>query len=158
KSRGLPYSSFTPGDPNQRPLDLGRWRAAVAICYEDAFGAQLIRMLPEANLLIEVSDDAWFGDSIALPQHLQIARMRAIETGRVMLRATNTGITAIIGPDGQVRQRLPINQVGVLTASATPFAGATPYALAGNLPLVFALLAILFAATIAAIYRPEKDK
>lgn len=158
KSRGLPYSSFTPGDPDQAPLDLGRWRAAVAICYEDAFGAQLIRMLPAANVLIEVSDDAWFGDSIALPQHLQIARMRAIEAGRFMLRATNTGITAIIGPDGAVRQRLPIDQVGVLTGNIRPYAGATPYVLAGDLPLVFALLAMLFAATIAGLYNARRDK
>jgi apolipoprotein N-acyltransferase len=157
KYMNLPYSSYAPGAGNQVPLTMGRWQAAGTICYEDVFGNQLARMLPQANFLIEASDDAWFGDSIALPQHLQIARERAIESGRYMLRATNTGITSIIDPRGAVLERLPIDQAGVLTAKVTPFAGATPYALAGNLPVVLALLAILFAVTIAAVYSNRPD-
>ncbi|HET7307720.1 MAG TPA: apolipoprotein N-acyltransferase [Gammaproteobacteria bacterium] len=159
KYMNLPYSSYAPGSTDQAPVDLGRWKAAISICYEDAFGAQLIRMLPTANLLINVSDDAWFGDSIALPQHLQIVRMRALEAGRFAVRATNTGISAIVGPHGQVLKRLPIDTVGVLTGKVRPYGGATPYALAGgNLPLVFALLAILFGATIAAIQERRWQK
>ena len=82
-------------------------RVAVNVCYEDAYGAEIIRQLPEATLLVNVSNVAWFGDSLAPAQHLQIARMRALETGRVYLTAANTGITAAIWPDGSVRQRMP---------------------------------------------------
>ena len=74
----------------------------VSICYEAAFGEEIIRALPRAQILANVSNDAWFGDSLAPHQHLQIAQSRALETGRYMLRATNTGISAIIDPDGQV--------------------------------------------------------
>ncbi|HET6724989.1 MAG TPA: apolipoprotein N-acyltransferase [Gammaproteobacteria bacterium] len=158
KAMGLPYTSFTAGSSSQTPLDLGGFRAAVAICYEDAFGDQLMRMLPQANLMINVSDDAWFGDSIALPQHLQIARMRALEAGRVMLRATNTGITAIIGPHGQVRKRLPIDRIGVLSGKVRPYAGATPYALSGDWPLILALMGILVGGIMAAIFRRRRQR
>lgn len=161
KYMNLPYSSFAAGGANQPPLDLGKYKAAVSLCYEDLFGAQIIRMLPAANFLINLSDDAWFGDSIALPQHLEISRMRAVETGRVALRATNTGVTAVIGPHGKVLKRLPIDRVGVLEADVTPYAGATPYVTAGNLPLVFALSAILLGAIIAAVFRrgqKQKDR
>lgn len=158
KYMDLPYSSFAAGGANQPPLNLGKYKAAVSICYEDLFGAQIIRMLPAANFLINLSDDAWFGNSIALPQHLEISRMRALETGRFALRATNTGITAVIGPHGKVRKRLPIDRAGVLKSEVTPYAGATPYVTAGNLPLVFALSAMLLGAIIAAAYQNRQKQ
>ena len=77
------------------------------ICYEDAFGEEIIRQLPEATLLVNVSNVAWFGRSIAPQQHLQISQARALETGRYMLRATNTGMTAIIDERGRVVQAAP---------------------------------------------------
>src|SRR5690606_22673116 len=111
------------------------------ICYEDAFGEEIIRQLPEASLLVNVSNVAWLGDSLAPEQHLRIARMRALETGRYMLRATNTGITAIIDADGQVRERLPAFTVGALQGTAQGYQGATPYVQVGNaLPIGLALL------------------
>jgi apolipoprotein N-acyltransferase len=159
KHQNLPYKSFTPGKPRQKPFRLfDRYRAAVAICYEDVFGAQLLRMLPAANLIINVSDDAWFGDSIALPQHLQIARMRSLETGRMTLRATNTGITAFIDPHGRVTKRLPIDTAGALTGKARPYKGATPYVSAGDWPLVLALLAILLAGGMGRLYFHRRDR
>ena len=100
RGAGLPNQDTLAGDVNQQPLPFDDLFLAPTICYEDAYGAEQLGFLPQANMLINVSNDAWFGDSIAPHQHLQIARMRARETGRYMLRATNTGITAIIGADG----------------------------------------------------------
>ena len=95
-------------------------------------------------MLINLSNTAWFGDSLAQPQHLQIAQMRAIETGRTMLRATNTGMTAMISPNGLVTAALPSFTVAALTVSAQGYSGLTPYARWGNqLALVLAALACL---------------
>jgi len=125
-SLDLPYSSFTPGAADQPLLKAAGYPVGTSICYEDAFGDEIMRALPEAAFLVNVSNDGWFGRSIALPQHLEIARMRAIETGRWLLRATNTGVTAIVDDQGRVRARAPLNQVSVLDGSLTPLAGATP--------------------------------
>ncbi|MCG5536399.1 apolipoprotein N-acyltransferase [Ectothiorhodospira mobilis] len=116
-----------------------------SICYEDAFGAQTIRALPEARLLVNVTNDAWFGDSIAPHQHLEIARVRAVETGRPMLRATNTGVSAVIGHRGEVLARSPQFTTHILTARVQPRAGITPYARWGDGPVVVtaALAAVL---------------
>src|SRR5207237_6486023 len=88
-------------------LEVAGEHVAVNICYEDAFGDEIAAQLPEATLLVNVSNVAWFGDSLAPAQHLQIAQLRAIETARLHLTATNTGITAAIERDGRVRARLP---------------------------------------------------
>ncbi len=133
----IPLSDFSAGTVQQRPLALGRDHpilVAVNICYEDAFGEEIIRQLPEATLLANVSNVAWFGDSLAPDQHLQISQMRAMETGRYMLRATNSGVTAIIDEKGVVRSRLPKFTEGLLNGSAQAFAGATPFVRWGNGP------------------------
>lgn len=130
----IPLSDFSAGAPTQRPLQIAGERVALNICYEDAFGEEIIRQLPEATLLVNVSNVAWFGDSLAPEQHLRIARMRALETGRTMLRATNTGVTAIIDADGTVRKRLPAFTEGALLGSAQGRTGATPYVRFGNWP------------------------
>ncbi|MGH8596232.1 MAG: apolipoprotein N-acyltransferase, partial [Gammaproteobacteria bacterium] len=103
----IPMSSFARGPSLQAPLEYGALRIGVSICYEDAYAREVTKALPLANILVNVSDDAWFGRSIAPDQHLQIARMRAIETGRYLLRATNTGISAIIDHRGRVVARSP---------------------------------------------------
>jgi apolipoprotein N-acyltransferase len=141
----IPMGEFTRGADDPAPLAVAGTQVAVNICYEDAFGEEIIRQLPAANLLVNVSNVAWFGHSIAPDQHLQISRMRAIETGRPMLRATNTGVTAAIDADGKVIAALPQFIEAVLTARVQPRAGATPFIRAGNLPLlaiVFAMLAV----------------
>jgi len=140
--RNLPYSDYSAGDKDQAPLIAAGEKIAASICYEDVFGNQLRAMLPEATMLANVSNDAWFGESIAPDQHLQIARVRAIEAGRYLLRATNTGISAIIAPDGRVEATIPQFQRRVLTADAWPHTGATPYVLLGDRPIV--LLSALF--------------
>ncbi|MDR2451698.1 MAG: apolipoprotein N-acyltransferase [Candidatus Accumulibacter sp.] len=132
----IPMSGFTPGGERQAPFLVDGRRIAVNICYEDAFGEEIIRALPQAELLLNVSNMAWFGDSLAPAQHLQIARMRALETGRMVLSATNTGITAIIGADGIVRATLPSYTRAALTGQVTAHIGATPFARWGNGPAV----------------------
>ena len=108
----------------------------VSICYEDAYGNEVIDAFPEANLLVNVSNDAWFGDSLAPHQHLEIARLRALETRRYLLRATNTGISAVIDPKGKILGRSPQFETDVLTATITPLQGLTPFARWGNWPLI----------------------
>ena len=114
------------------------------------FGAEQLDFLPQSGLLVNVSNDAWFGDSVAAHQHLQMARMRSLETGRTMLRATNTGITAVIGPDGTVQSKLEQFEPGALRAVVYPHRGATPYIRFGNYPVVILCLAILAVAALLA--------
>jgi apolipoprotein N-acyltransferase len=128
----IPLSDFSRAEPYQRPLDVAGQRVAVNICYEDAFGEEIIRQLPEATLLANFTNDAWWGKSAASDQHLQIAQMRSQETGRYMLRATNTGVTAIIDDGGHVVGRVPQFVVAVLEGQAQGRKGSTPYALWGN--------------------------
>jgi apolipoprotein N-acyltransferase len=104
----------------------------VDICYEDAFGEDVIHALPKATLLVNVTNDAWYGDSFAANQHNQLSQMRALETGRMMLRATNTGVTSVIGVDGRVQAMLPQHEEGVLTAQVQGYVGSTPYVRWGN--------------------------
>ncbi|MDR2364883.1 MAG: apolipoprotein N-acyltransferase [Zoogloeaceae bacterium] len=128
----IPMASFSSAPVRQSPLVLGDQKVAINICFEDLFGHTLAAPLPEATLLVNMSNTAWFGRSLAQSQQLQIARMRALETGRVMLRATNTGMTAVITPDGVVQDVLPQFTIGVLTATVRGYAGVTPYILWGD--------------------------
>lgn len=123
---GAPMSDFDAGVASE-PLHAAGQPVGVSVCYEVAFGPEVAAALPASHLLINVSNDAWFGDSLAPHQHLQMARMRALETGRDMLRATNTGITAVIDHKGRIVARAPQFEVASLTAEATPRKGATPY-------------------------------
>ena len=128
----IPMSAFSRGPETQLPLAVAGQQVAINICYEDVFGEEIIRALPQAGILANLSNTAWFGRSLAQPQHLQIARMRAVETGRPMLRATNTGMTAVIGADGSLQAVLPPFTQGVLKAKVQAYQGMTPYALIGN--------------------------
>lgn len=141
----IPLSDFARGSTMQRPLQVGGQAVAMNICYEDVFGEEIIRQLPEASVLANVSNVAWFGDSLALWQHGQISQMRALESGRMMLRATNTGLTALIDQKGVMRAHLPPYREGVLQGTVTGYTGSTPYARWGNAPVLIiggALLAL----------------
>lgn len=118
---------------------------AMAICYEDAYGAEQLYAFPAASILINVSNDAWFGDSIAPHQHLEIARMRALEVGRYAVRSTNNGISAFIGPDGAVLERGPQFEYVSMTRDIPPLGGLTPYARFGNWPVISVCLLLLAA-------------
>ncbi|HYD33150.1 MAG TPA: apolipoprotein N-acyltransferase, partial [Methylophilaceae bacterium] len=89
----IPLTDLSRGRIDQQPLHVAGQRAAINICYEDVFGEEIIRQLPDATLLVNASNDAWYGESYAAHQHMQISQARALETGRMMLRATNTGAT-----------------------------------------------------------------
>jgi apolipoprotein N-acyltransferase len=138
---GLQYSDFSSGPDEQPPLMLDGHTLGISICFEDVFGRDIRRDLPQAGLLVNVTNDAWFEDSSAPHQHLQFARMRALEMGRSLLRVANTGISAVIGPDGRIRQASPQFAVDVLRAEVAPRSGLTPYARFGNAPLWFLSLA-----------------
>lgn len=147
ESMNLPYSSFTAGATRQPLLQVAGYPVAVSICYEDAFGNEIMQALPEAAFLVNVTNDAWFGDSIALPQHFEISRMRALEAGRYLLRDTNTGITAIVNPMGGIVRKLAEDKIGVLTAEVPPYRGSTPYVAVGNRVVVLVSILLLLAAS-----------
>jgi apolipoprotein N-acyltransferase len=132
----VPMSDFSRGRSERPLLVVGDRLAGVSICYEDAFPAEVSQALPEAEFLVNVSNDAWFGDSLAPHQHLEMARMRALENGRYLLRATNTGISAIIDQRGRVLGVIPAFVRGDFVAEVRPYAGATPYARLGNTPAI----------------------
>jgi len=151
----IPLSDFARGAVDQRPLAIGGQRVAANICYEDAFGEEIIRQLPAASVLVNVSNLAWFGDSLAPWQHAQMSQMRALETGRMMLRATNTGLTAIIDAKGRILASLPLFTAGSLAGEIQGYAGSTPYVRWGNAPVLvlWGLLGIVLLA-IALRQRP----
>ena len=132
----VPMSDFSRGSAERPLLAVGDRVAGVSICYEDAFPAEVSQALPEAEFLINVSNDAWFGDSLAPHQHLEMARMRALENGRYLLRATNTGISAIIDQHGRVLGTVPSFVRGDFATEVRPYVGATPYVRLGNAPAI----------------------
>ncbi len=140
----LPYTDLRSGVPDQPLLEVGGELVAVTICYEDVFGAEQLPFFPAASLIVNVSNDAWFGDSISADQHLQIARMRAAEVGRYVLRSTNTGISAVIDPYGRIVKRAPQFEPALLTDTVQGFTGSTPYVSWGNYPvIIFAFIVLV---------------
>ena len=138
----IPMSDLDRG--TGRPLlKVGDYWTGASICYEDAFGEEVIEALPEAAYLVNVSNDAWFGDSLAPWQHLELAQLRALETGRWMVRATNTGVSAIVDPRGRIAAISPQFERHVLSGQIEPRAGMTPYASWGNWPPVVVALLVL---------------
>jgi apolipoprotein N-acyltransferase len=136
----IPMSAFAAGPKRQLPLQVAGHEIAFNICYEDVFGEEIIRALPQAGILANLSNTAWFGRSLAQPQHLQIARMRSAETGRPMLRATNTGMTAIIDSRGNIVAALPPFETAALAGEVRAYQGSTPYGIWGNLAFLALLL------------------
>jgi apolipoprotein N-acyltransferase len=145
RAMAVPLSDFSRGAADQHTLAVAGQRVAPNICYEDIFAAETARDLPAATLLVNLSNVAWFGDSLAPGQHLQIARLRAIETGRMHLTTTNTGVTAAIGRDGQVLARLPQFVEGRLDVEVQGYTGVTPYARWHDWPALVAALVVLAA-------------
>jgi len=151
----MPIGDQDHGAAYQPPMQLAGQRIAVNICFEDLFGAEIIHAWHdpalEPTLLLNLSNLAWFDDSIALPQHLQISRMRALETGRPVLRATNTGATAIIDPRGKVVAQLPFNLIATLRGEVTGYQGTTPYVRYGDIPALTLAVMLLAAALVARV-------
>ncbi len=131
----VPMGEFAAGDSREPPLLHAAGRVlGVSICYEDAFSREVLQALPRAEVLVNLSNDAWFGDSLAPPQHLQIARLRALETGRPLLRATNSGISALIGHHGRILASAGLFEDRVVRGRVQPRQGLTPYAVTGPWP------------------------
>ena len=141
----LPMSGFSAGPARQPLLSAAGQKLATAICYEDIFGEELIESLPEATLLVNATNNAWYGDSFAPHQHLEMSRMRALETGRYMLRVTTNGVSALIDERGRILQRSKQFATQVISGDAIPHQGTTPYILLGNWPTVSFFSLILLA-------------
>lgn len=139
----IPMSDLASGGAQQPLLKLAGQKIAMNICYEDVFGEEIIESLPQATVLLNTSNDAWYGDTSAAIQHNQISQMRALETGRMMLRATNTGATSVIDQQGRIVQMLPQHEQGVLTAEVQGYLGATPYVRWGNAAVLVVLFIML---------------
>lgn len=138
----IPMAVFRPAATSQAPMTFTWGRAALNICYEDAFGHEIIRQLPDANVLVNLTNVAWFGRSIAADQHAQFSQMRALETARYMLRATNTGVTAIIDAQGRIVSQLPQFSRGALVGTFVPMTGRTPYLGWGDWPVLLGCLTL----------------
>jgi apolipoprotein N-acyltransferase len=139
----IPLADVSAGDAEQRLLEAAGYPLVASICYEDVLGQESRAGLPEAAYLVNVSNDAWFGNSIAAHQHFQMARMRALEGGRYLLRATNTGITALVSPMGKIINQAPQFQRVALTGEVTPMTGSTPYVRFGDGPVIVLLALVL---------------
>ena len=141
----IPLSDLSRGGTHQKPMLLKDQKIAVNICYEDVFGEEIIRQLPEATVLVNISNDAWYGQSYAADQHMQFSQARALETGRMVLRSTNTGATAMIDPHGYVLAHAPHDKQTTLNVTAQGYEGTTPYVLWGNWPfIIFSFSVIAF--------------
>lgn len=148
----IPLGNFTPGADRQKLLRAGGYPFSSSICYEDAFGEQSIRQLDEAAYLVNVTNDAWFGDSSQPHQHMQMAQMRALETGRYLVRVTNTGLSGFVTPDGKLFKQAPMFTTTTLTDKIVPMTGMTPYAYLGD-KAVLLMLAMLTAIVVIRDYR-----
>ncbi len=142
----IPMSDLSAGPTNQNLISVKDEKIGISICYEDAFGTEMRPQLPTATLLVNVSNDTWFGDSAAPAQHQEIAAMRAREFGRPLIRVTNTGISAFISSNGEVQEGIPQFEEGYLDKRIFPRIGATPFVYLGDWPvIVFFTLVFLFA-------------
>ena len=139
----MPLSDLARGGKQQTPMNLIGQKIAINICYEDVFGEEIIRQLPAATLLVNMSNDAWYGQSWAADQHMQFSQARALETGRMMLRATNTGATASIDAHGYVLAHAPHNVQTTLNIQAQGYSGSTPYVVYGNWPFIVFCFGVL---------------
>ncbi|MCV6604760.1 MAG: apolipoprotein N-acyltransferase [Porticoccaceae bacterium] len=150
----LPMSGFTPGSANQPLIAAGEHKIATAICYEIAYQGLVRQVASDASLILTVSNDTWFGDTLAPHQHLSMAQMRALENGKPVIRATNDGITGLIDTRGKVVEKLPQFTEGTLHADITPYRGTTPYSRSGHWPILLLAASCLVLCTWRSL-RPE---
>lgn len=139
----IPMSDMSKGNQNQPPMYIHGIPASGAICYEVAYPTLMVHNLPHSQVLVVISDDSWFGQSLAPAQHIQMAQMRALETGRYILMATNDAITAIINAKGKVVKFAPPFKEFVLTGQFQPMVGSTPLIVMGIYPCLSGLFILL---------------
>ena len=153
----IPGSDLSRGSDQVVPLTIAGEAIGVSICYEDVFGEELRSLVPESTVLVNVSNDAWFGDSAAPHQHEQKARMRARELARPLIRVTNTGVSSSIAYNGAIEGRIANDVRGTLDVRVTPRTGLTWYARTGNWPVFAVAMAILSMALLAAFSRDYRQ-
>jgi apolipoprotein N-acyltransferase len=153
----IPMSDFAAGGAAQAPFVAAGHTLGISVCYEDAFGEEVIRALPAATLLVNVSEDAWFGHSLAPHQRIQMARLRALESGRPLVRAANTGPSVAIDHIGRIAARSPQFEPHTLVVTVQPMQGVTPYARGGNAPVVLAA-ALLFGVAFIVRWRRRRRR
>ncbi len=154
---GIRLDDFASGGAMQPLVEAAGYPAGISICYEDGFGSETIRQLNNAAYLVNLTNDAWFGRSLEPHQHLQMARMRALESGRYLLRATNTGVTAIIAPNGKLTAHAPLFETTALTGTFFPMHGLTPYARLGDARIMLVIgLFLLSVLSYAKFYVPKQ--
>jgi len=156
KRMGLPNRDIESGASIQDMPQLNEVFIAPTICYEDIFGSEQLGYFPEANVLVNITNNAWFGKSIAAEQHFQMSRMRAIETGRYLLRSTNTGVTAIVDPHGRIQKRSEPFTFSILTGTFVPMSGVTPYTKYGDSLVLFLIILSLIFGYYWGIRRPKE--
>ncbi len=140
----LPLSEFSKGPKSQKPLKAKDLVVAPYICYELVYPDFVSKTAKDADLLLTVSNDTWFGRSIGPKQHMQMAQMRALENGRYLIRGTNDGITAVVDPQGSIIAQLPQFTRGTLKSKVYAMKGFTPLAHYGTLPfLIISILIVL---------------
>ncbi|MBY0377691.1 MAG: apolipoprotein N-acyltransferase, partial [Gammaproteobacteria bacterium] len=141
----LPNASLSPGPMKATYLNVNGIDMAPFICYEIIFPGLVRRSLPMAEVLVTISDDAWFGASSALSQHVQMAQMRSLEMARPQLFVSNSGITANIDFQGKIQQRVPIDIATVLPGTIMPHQGTTPFMIYGSWPVwILSILSLLW--------------
>ena len=132
----LPMSHNRPGPAQQEPMLAGPWKVSTSICYEVVYPGLVRSSVSAPDILLTISNDTWFGRSIGPIQHMQMARMRALENGRYLIRATNNGVTAIVDERGQILKSLPQFTRDVLRGEIRIMSGTTPFSRWGSLPVL----------------------
>lgn len=153
----LPMSSFMSGPAEQKLITAGALTLDPLICYEIAFPELVRETLRNANAIITLSEDGWFGESFGPHQHLQIARMRALENGRYVLRSTTSGITAIIDDKGQITKKIPAFEASILTGTFQAMTGSTPWTKIGQWPILALLLGLFLTPMVLNILTKHKN-
>lgn len=126
-SLDIQHATLTKGSENQEPLSIECCSFGVSVCYEIAFPTLIAERAKNTDFIVASSEDGWFGNSLGPAQHMQIAQMRAIETGRYVVRSTSNGITGVVNPKGKLVHKLPRNEPGVLRTKITKVEGSTPF-------------------------------
>lgn len=152
----LPMSDFQRGPLQQAPLTVNHLKLAPFICYEIAYSDSVLNHTREANALLTINNDAWFGHSLAAAQHLQIAQMRSLQTGRPQLFVSNTGMTAIIAANGRIQHALAPYQAAVLDGKIRGYAGTTPWQQFGDTPLLWLSALITLMMNLASVYNARR--
>jgi apolipoprotein N-acyltransferase len=145
----LPMVGFSAGSSTQAPIQAGTQKLAFNICYENGFASELIKAASDSTLMVNLSDMVWFGNTIAMNQHLQLSQARAIENERYFIQVTNTSITAVIRPDGKIQAQIPAFARAILKDKVQGRTGHTPFEIVGN----FIIISLCFIAIVVAFIR-----